>query len=136
MDQNQLLSATAELALDLLEKNGSFIPFCKAVNDSGETFNYVGATASNTSMTADAAYKGILSNVTKDIPSRNLKGIAFCFDSRVKMSDSEERTAAIEVEMHYRGLPAKIWYFPYSLLDGKATVLEYYSNDAQHNLFD
>jgi hypothetical protein len=133
MDQNQLLSSAVELGLDLLEKNGSFIPFCKAVNADGETFIYTAA--SDTSFSSKQAYESVLFNVKRDIDSRRLKGVAFCFDSRVRLSDSKEKVPAVEVEVHYKGLPAAIWYFLYKIEGSKATVLEYYTNDAKENLF-
>jgi hypothetical protein len=133
MDQNQLLSAAVELALDLLEKNGTFLPFCKAVNDTGETFVYT--PASDTPFTAGQAFQSVLSNVKRDLDSRRLQGAAFCFHSRVRLSGATEKVPAVEVEIHFRGLPSAVWYFLYKMDGKKATVLEYYQNDAAHNLF-
>jgi hypothetical protein len=133
MDQNQLLSSAVELGLDHLEKTGSFIPFCQAVNESGETFVYTAA--SDATFSADQAYQSVLLNVKKDLESRGLQGVAFCFDSRVRLSDSTEKVPAVRVEIHYQGLPAAIWHFLYKLDSGQATVLEYYTNDAKENLF-
>jgi len=133
MDQNQLVSATVELGLDLLEKNGSFLPFCKAVNESGETLVYTAA--SDRDFSAEQAYKSVRSSVIRDLQARSLKGVAFCFPSRVRLSDSKEKVPAIEVEVHYRSLPAKVWYFLYKMDGNKASVLEYYTNDAKEDLF-
>jgi hypothetical protein len=133
MDQNQLLSATVELGLDLLEKNGSFFPFCKAVSETGETFVY--RAASDASFSAEQAYQSVRLNVQRDMESRRLKGVAFCFDSRVRLSDSTERVPAVEVEIHLHGQPAAVWYFLYKLDGGKASILEHYTNDAKENLF-
>jgi hypothetical protein len=41
-----LLSSAVEMGLDLLEKQGSFLPYCMAVNDAGETFIYSPASGS------------------------------------------------------------------------------------------
>jgi hypothetical protein len=46
MDPNQLLSSAVEMGLDLLEKQGSFLPYCMAVNAAGETFIYSPASGS------------------------------------------------------------------------------------------
>jgi hypothetical protein len=42
---------------------------------------------------------------------------------------------AVEIEMHYRGKPAIVWYFLYGMEGNTATVLEYYTNSAEENLF-
>jgi hypothetical protein len=133
MNQDQLLSSAVELGLHLLEKNGSFTPFCKAVNEAGETFVYTAA--SDAPCSTEQAYNSVLFNVRSDIASRSLKGAAFCFDSQVRLSDRDEKVPAIEVEIHYRGLPAAIYYFLYKIEANKATVLEYYTNAANENLF-
>jgi hypothetical protein len=128
MDHNQLLSSTAELGLDLLEKNGSFIPFCKAVNEAGEVFIYT--EASGTSFSAEEAYQSVLLNVRRDLESRGLKGVALCSESRMRLSDSTENVPTLAVEVHYKGLPARRWHFLYEMDGKQATVVEYYTNDA------
>lgn len=133
MDQNQLLSATVELGLDLLEKNGTFTPFCKAATNAGESMVYTAA--SDTGFSPDEAYESVLFNVKNDLEKRNLVGAAFCFHSKVRIGTSEEKKPAIEVEMHYQGAPAAIWYFLYRMDGKKASVMEYYKNDAVDDLF-
>jgi len=133
MDQNQLLSSAVELGLSLLEKNGSFSPFCKAVNAAGETFVYTAA--SETDFSAQEAFESVLLRVRRDIEGRGLRGAAFCFDSRVRLSGSTEKVPALEVELHCQGIPAAVWYFLYRMDGTKATVLQYYNNHAKNNLF-
>jgi hypothetical protein len=133
MDHNQLLSSAVELGLTLLEKNGSFIPFCKAVNEADEPFIYTAA--SDISFSSEQAYESVLFNVKRDIANRGLKGVAFCFDSRVRLSDSTEKVPAVEVAVHYKRLPATIWYFLYKMEIGKAAVIEYYTKAASESLF-
>ena len=133
MDQNQLLSSAVELALDLLEKNGSFLPFCKAVNDAGETFIY--SPASDSDFSSQQAYDSVLLNVKRDLSSRGLKGVAFCFDSRVRLSDSPDKVPAIEVEVHYRGEPSGISYFLYEMEGTTANISNYFTNPLDGSLF-
>jgi hypothetical protein len=133
VDQNKLLSSAVELGLELLETSGSFVPFCKAVDGAGETFIYT--PASDKEFTNEQGYESVLLNVKRDLEPRQLKGVAFCFHSRVRLSDSEEKVPAIEVEVHYKGQPATVWYFLYKMDGSTATVLEYYKNDANSNLF-
>jgi hypothetical protein len=40
MEPAKLISSTTELALDLLEKRGEVVPFCKAVAEDGSLFIY------------------------------------------------------------------------------------------------
>jgi hypothetical protein len=135
MDANQLLSSAVELGLDLLEKNGSFLPFCKAINAAGESFIYSPASASGKSFTEAEASESVRTNVLRDLRARGLVGIAFCYHSRIRFADSDEKVPAIEVELHYRSQPAALWYFPYRMEGETAKVLEYYSNDAKEDLF-
>jgi hypothetical protein len=134
MDQNQLLSSAVELGLSLLEKNGLLLPFCKAVNETGETFVYTSA-SSDGSFSEEKAYQSIRLNVKRDIESRRLKGVAFCSDIRVRLPDSTEEVPAVKAEVHYQGLNPRIWYFLYKMDGSQAKVLKYYTNDANENLF-
>ena len=62
-------------------------------------------------------------------------GVAFCHHTRIRFADSDEKVPAVEVELHYRGQPAAIWYFAYKMEGNPAKVLEYYTNAAGENLF-
>lgn len=135
MDQNQLLSSAVELCLDLLEKRGTFLPFCKAVNAAGETFIYTPASGSGESFTETQAAESVRSNVMRDLRPRDLIGLAFCRHTRIRFADSAEKVPAVEVEMHYRGQPPAVWHFPYKLEGKTATVLEYYTNETKEDLF-
>lgn len=135
MDQNQLLSSAVEMGLDLLEKQGSFIPYCKAVNAVGETFIYSPASRVGKGFTEAQASESVRSNLLREVRPRGLVGVAFCHHTRIRFADSAEKVPAIEIELHYRGQPAAMWYFPYKM-DGKtATVLEYFSNAIQRDVF-
>src|SRR5262245_36327771 len=133
MDHNQLLSSAVELGLDLLEKHGTFLPYCKAVNAAGEPFIYT--PASDKGLTEAQAAESVRSNVLRDLGPRGLVGVAFCYHTRIRFADSNEKVPAVEVELHYRGQPAAVWYFPYKLEGNTATVLEYYTNAAREDLF-
>jgi hypothetical protein len=135
MDQNQLLSSAVELGLDLLEKRGTFLPFCKAVNAAGETYIYTPASDSGEGFTDAQASKSVRSNVVSDLQRRGLIGLAFCRHTRIRFADSAEWVPAVEVEMHYRGQPSAVWHFPYKMEGKTATVLEYYTNEAEKDLF-
>jgi hypothetical protein len=153
MGPDELVSSAAELALSLLEKNGSFLPNCKAVNEAGETIIYtpgdmpetiiyaprdplpsIDDEESGTPISDEEAYESVLRNVKKDLASRRLKGVAFCFHISVQLSPSEEKIPALKLEVHYKGLPAVIYYFIYKMEGSTAKVLEYYTNPARENL--
>jgi hypothetical protein len=103
MDQNQLLSSAVEMSLDLLERNRSFLPFCKAVDSVGETFIYTPASPSGEPFTEAQAFESVRSNVSRDIEPRGLVGVALCRHTRIRFADSPEKVAAVEVELHYPG---------------------------------
>ena len=133
MGQEQLLSSTVELGLDLLEKHGSFLPFCRAINSAGERFVY--GSESDQPFTEAQASESVRSAILLDLRSRDLVGVAFCHHARVRFSDSDQMVPAIEVELHYRGQPAAAWHFPYKMEGKTAEVLEYYTNRADQDLF-
>jgi hypothetical protein len=135
MDASELLSSAVEMALNLLEKNGSFLPFCKAVNAAGKSFIYTPESAPGRRLTEVQASEGVRTRVLCDLRPRELEGIAFCHHSRIRFADSNEKVPAVEVEVHYRGQRAAIWYFPYEIDGMTARVLEYYANDAKEDLF-
>jgi hypothetical protein len=64
-----------------------------------------------------------------------LVGVAFCHHTRIRFADSDEKVPAVEVELHYRGQPAAVWYFPYKMEGSTAQVLEYFTNEAREDLF-
>jgi hypothetical protein len=135
MDQNQLLSSAVELSLDLLEKRGTFLPFCKTVNAAGETFIYTPASDSGEGFTEAQASESVRSNVRRDLRVRGLVGLAFCRHTRIRFADSAEKVPAVEVEIHDHGQPSAVWHFPYKMEGKTATVLEYYITATQENLF-
>jgi hypothetical protein len=132
---NQLLSSAVEMALDLLEKHGSFLPYCKAVNATGELFIYSPASSGGKDFTEAQASESVRFNVLRDLEPRGLAGLAFCHHTRLRFADSDEKVPALEVELHYHGQPAAVWYFPYKMEGNTANVLEYYSNEAKEDLF-
>ena len=135
MRQNQLLSAAVELALDLLEKRGSFLPFCKAVNAAEESFVYMARSRSGKRVTETQACESIRANVLRDLRPRGLVGVAFCRHTQIRFGDSDQKVPALEVELHYRGQPAAAWHFPYKMEGTTAKVLEYYASPAKGDLF-
>jgi hypothetical protein len=96
MNPNELLSSAVELALELMEKNGSFLPYCKAVNASGDTFVYAPGELSGEDITGARAAESVRFNVVRDLRSRGLVDIAVC-DHTVIRFDSGEKTAAVRV---------------------------------------
>src|SRR5690349_17320642 len=98
MDHNRLLSSAVELGLDLLERNGSFLPYCKAVNAAGEPFIYGPASGSGKGFTEAQASESVRSNVLRDLRPRALVGAAFCHHTRIRFADSDEMVPAVEVE--------------------------------------
>jgi hypothetical protein len=134
MDQNELLSSAVELGLDLLEKRGSFLPFCKAVNAAGETFIYTPASASDQGLTEAHASESVRSSVRRELRLRGLVGLAFCRHTQIRFADSNN-APSIEVQMHYRGQRSAVWHFPYKMEGNTATVLEYYTNEVEEDFF-
>jgi hypothetical protein len=135
MDHNQLLSSAVEMGLGLLERHGSFLPYCKAVNAAGETFDYSPASGTGRSLTDAQASESVRSEVVRDLRPRAFVGAAFCRHTRIRFAESDHMVPAVEVELHYLGQAAAVWYFPYTLDGPSAAVLEYYAQAADADLF-
>lgn len=135
MDANQLLTSAVEMGLDLLEKQSTFVAYCKAVNANGELFIYSPASDSDKSFTESEASENVRSSVLKDLQLRALIGVAFCHHTRIRFADSDEMVPAVEVELHYRGQPPVMWYFPYKKEGKTVEVLEYFTSPANEDLF-
>ena len=133
MNHNQLLSAAVELALDLIEKNETFLPFAMAVSESGESVIY--SPDSDKEYTLEQAFESVRLSVQRDLENRRLIGVAFCFHSRMRLPDWQEKSPAVEVELHFRGTPSALWYFPYKMEGKTAKVFDSITNDAEENLF-
>jgi hypothetical protein len=135
MDHNQLLSSAVETGLDLLEKHGSFLPYCKAVGAAGQTFVYIaGLEEDEGSIGESQASESVRFNVLRDLQPRASIGAAFCHHTRIRFADSDERVPAVKVELHYRGRPAVVWHFPYKL-EGRSATLGSYNQPAEASLF-
>ena len=135
MDSNHhhLLTSALELALNVLEKNGTFLPFCKGETESGQQFVYTPSSDSNFS--CKQAYESIRSHVLADVTAGNLSAVAFCFDTQVRLSDSNTAIPAIEIRLHQKGQRAAVWYFVYRMEGSEARVMEYYTSGADEDLF-
>jgi hypothetical protein len=136
MDHNQLLSSAVETGLDLLEKHGSFLPYCKAVDAAGQTFVYIAASEEAEGFVSESqASESVRFNVLRDLQPRGLVGAAFCHHARIRFAHSDEMVPAVKVELHYRGRPAVVCHFPYKPEGRSATVLEYFTQPAEASLF-
>lgn len=135
MTPEDLAGSAAGLALDLIDKNGTFLPICKAVDDAGTTFVYT--PASELGQTADTrrGFESVRASVERDRDGRRLAAAAFAFHSRVRVAGAAEKVPAVEVELHARGRPVVVYYFLYRSAGGRAEVVESHTAPGGGSLF-
>jgi hypothetical protein len=110
--------------------------FCKAVNAAGEKFIYSSASGSGEGFTEAQASESVRANVLHDLRPRGLVGLAFCRHTRIHFADSAKKVPAVEVEMHFTGQSPVVWHFPCEMEGKAAAVLEYYTSQAEVDLFE
>jgi hypothetical protein len=136
MDKDHMLSSTVELALDLLEKRGSFSPFCRAIDARDQVFIYTSDYSGCASEDENHQIEKVVrDNVAKDIQPRCLQGAAFCFLGWVRFADSPEKTSVIRVELHWVNELPSLWHLPFSIESGKATVLSSHTENWHTSIF-
>jgi hypothetical protein len=131
MEPAKLISSATELALDLLEKRGEVVPFCKAVAEDGSSIIYTPETSDSEDIAFRKAEEFQRKMVLQDVSHRKLVGLAFCKEVTLTMSEPNQIVSAIRVEIHHVDSKPLVYWFPYEMKNGKATVLQYYTRDVE-----
>lgn len=130
MNQIDLLSTTAELALDLVEKNGALVPFCRALTSDGSIVIYSPEThVDDTSFKKAEEYQREV--VLREIKTRRLVGLAFCKAVVLTIKNPDEEVAALKIEFHQIDSKSQTYYFPYRLENGAAMTLPYHALEVE-----
>lgn len=131
MDAAKLVSTTAELALDLLEKRGVVVPFCKAVSEDGSLFIYSPETNDAEDASFRRAEEHQRKKVLEEVSLRKFVGLAFSKQVTLTMSEPAEVLSAVRVEIHYVGSKSFVYLFPFRMENGKAMLLPHYTKDVE-----
>jgi len=114
-----LLEQTAELALDLLEKNGVLLPFCKLTDASGAPV-YICPEDQR-----DLAHDGVRAELQRRLEKKDVKEFAICADVEAKFAHQEVPLRCLRIEYQGGGSAIGIYYFPLTLQDGRASLGKY-----------
>jgi hypothetical protein len=130
MSSTDLLSTTADFALDLIEKNGVIVPFCRAVTSEGEVVFYSPETSDDDTnfKNAEAHQRSV---VLQEIKIRKLVGLAFCKEVVLTMKEPDEEVSAVKIELHQVDVNSSTYYFPYRIENGKAVTLPHHVLDVE-----
>lgn len=127
-----LLSETAELALDLIEKNGSILPFCKARTQSGEIV--VISPEDQTSESIESANESVRDELKKRIRAGEIAEFAVCAEVEVKFSHEAAHQRALKIEFQNGTGESAVYYFPLLVEDGSASVGSYSTSNLPEKL--
>ena len=131
MDAASLMSSAAEFALGQLEQRGVLIPFCHAVTADGSSVIY----SPETNDPEDTAFRKAEAHqrdvVLREVSQRQIVGLAFCKEITLTMSEPDEVLSAVRIELHQIDTKSLIYFFPYRMNEGKATLLPYYTRDIE-----
>jgi hypothetical protein len=127
-----LLNETAELALDLLEKNGVLFPICRAY-DVDRKVLVIGAHDPNkeddaalTDEDFDRSVVAIRTDLKRRIAAGQIVEFAFCSDKWVRFQGESERRRVLEIEFQNGTRESALYLFPLTVENGKAEITSTY----------
>jgi hypothetical protein len=130
-----LVGETAGLALDLLEKNGVLVPFCKA--RSSEYGNLI-IQADDGDNPSDYSPEKYAESARVDLKRRIAAGtileFAFCSDNFIKIQNEPNERRFLKIEFQNGTDESGIYLFPQSVENGKAAVGSYLVSNLHEKL--
>ena len=101
-----LLTQTAELALDLLEKNKVLLVFCKAVQHDGHTVSIMPDAGGN------LAEDSVRIELRRRAERREIKQFTICSDVTAKFAGEPAPQRRLKIELQDGTAESGIYYFP------------------------
>lgn len=130
---NSLLNDAIGMALRLVEKHGSHIPFCMAVTTAGERVNIA---ADDSAMPgADALLAGVRQHIADALRERRYRAVALARNVKYRSARDGARTDAVQVTLdHEQGSPVTC-YLPYQLAHGRVVPGELFAVNPEERFF-
>ena len=114
-----LFSQSAELALDLLEKNGVLLPFCR-LSDQGDHISVISPDGDG-----DRAEESVRAELRRRIQKKEVKQFALCADVQTKFAHSPDSQRCLRIEFQDGTDATGVYYFPLTVQDGRASLGKY-----------
>jgi hypothetical protein len=115
-----LVSETAELALDLLEKRDLLIPFCKLRTKGGESV--IICSDSVKGFTLDDAAQSAREELRRRVRNGDIAEFAFCADKQVKYQSDHHPHRVLQIEFQNGTNESGIYHFPLTVEQGKTSL--------------
>jgi hypothetical protein len=135
MDNIKLVEGTVELALNLLEKNGSFLPFGRGLRPDGEPVVFVEGHVDDRPdipMTPNQMIEAVSLEAKKWLDRGEIVNIAYCKGVNIRTDEMDIEASAIKVMLRAEG-NALDYYFLYELENGKARLINYLTQDVNND---
>jgi hypothetical protein len=130
---NLLLSDAIGMALRLVEKHGSHIPFCMAVTTSGERTSI--AADDSKLPGADALLAGVRQHIRDALRERRYRAVALARNVEYQSARDGSRTDAVQVTLdHEQGSPVTC-YLPYQKVRGAVIPGELFAVKPEESFF-
>ena len=130
-----LIGETAGLALDLLEKNGVLVPFCKARStEHGNLIIQAGDNENSSDCSPEQYAESAWIDLKRRIANGTILEFAFCSDNFVKLQNEPNERRFLKIEFQNGTDESGIYLFPLSVENGKASVGPYLKSDLREKL--
>lgn len=131
---NSLLDNAIGMAIRLVEKHGSHIPFCMAITTAGE---YINIAADDTGLPGtDALLAGVREHITDALREGRYRAIALARNVEYRSAQDGSRTDAVQVTLdHVEGSPVTC-YLPYLLAQGRVVPGELFAIAPEERFFN
>lgn len=130
---NSLLNDAIQMALRLVEKHDSHIPFCMAITTAGERINVA---ADDTGLPgADALLAGVRQHIKDALRERHCRAVALARNVEYRSARDGAQTDAVQVTLdHEDGSPATC-YLPYRIAQGGVVPGELFAVEPEERFF-
>jgi hypothetical protein len=130
---NSLLDNAIGMALRLVEKHGSHIPFCMAVTTAGENVNI--ASDDSALPGADALLAGVRQHISNALREKRYRAVALARNVEYQSARDGSRTNAVQITLdHEQGSPVTC-YLPYHIAQGKVVPGELFAVNPEERFF-
>jgi len=125
-----LLNETAGVAVDLLEKNGCIVPFCKARTTTEESLYIQAGDKDEDTPYSDEDLQRCADSIWVELKRRIAAGevleFAFCSDSIVKFQHETDHRRVLKIEFQNGTNESAVYFFPLSVENGKVQLAPKY----------
>ena len=130
-----LIGETADIALNLLEKNGVLVPFCKArSSEYGNLYIQADEGKNPSDFSPEKSAESARIDLKRRIAGGTLLEFTFCSDNMVKLKNEPNERRFLKIEFQNGTDESGIYLFPLSVENGKASVGRYLVSDLQEKL--